>query len=330
MCYLCMAAAAAVAPGSAAAAAAAAAHKPSSTQPQFIVASFVSPVLVTFFGVNVYSYGLMVAAALGIAFFVFGNELRRARIKLDEYMCFFVFLAGFAIGSKSHLALSAFGAGEELTWKAFDIRTGHSFIGSQLGAVSFMLIYIWRHNVNILQFLDVLLPCCLIGHVIGKGGCFLSGDGCYGPPADPLRVPWAMSFPNAAVPTRVPVHPTPIYESLCSGAVVIIVRCLFPLPAPPADEEAIESSAFISGLRFPKAGRRTALLLVLFGIERVIIENFRQHPPITFFGGLTEYQALAVMLLGIGLLIEMFARVQDFKGDADESSAQKKKKKKHA
>jgi len=320
MCFFCVAAAAAV-PG----APAPSAHPPVAP---FFVASFVSPVLFSFMGLNVYSYGLMVAAALGIAFMVFGDELKRARIDLDEYNCFFVFLAGFAIGSKSHLALSAFGAGEELTWKAFDLRTGHSFIGSQLGAVGFMLVYIMRRKVGVLPFLDVLLPCCLIGHVIGKGGCFLSGDGCYGPPADPLKVPWAMSFPNAAVPTHVPVHPTPIYEALCSGFVVLLVRTLFPLPAAPLDDQP-ESKATIMGLTYPKAGRRTALLLVLFGIERTLIEQVRQHPPIQIFGGLTEYQAIAMALLVVGILIELFtsgAKKGASEGDKNVAGGKKKKK----
>lgn len=297
----------------------------SAMQPPFIVASFVSPVLISIWGVNVYSYGVMVAAALGIAFLVFGVELRRARIHLDEYVCFFVFLAGFAIGSKAHLALSAVGAGEELSWKAFDLRTGHSFIGSQLGAVACMLVYIRRNGIGVLEFLDVLLPCCLIGHVVGKGGCFLSGDGCYGPPADPQRVPWAMSFPNGGVPTNLPVHPTPLYESACSLVVVLLVRGLLPLPsAPLAGQLASKASAG----EFPKVGRRSAVLLMLFGFERVVIEQFRQHPPINLFGGLTEYQALALMLLFVGAIIEMVGYLKAPKsGDAAEANMQKRKKK---
>lgn len=280
------------------------------TKPGFIVAHFVSPVLCTIpiVGLHVYSYGVLVAAALGFATMLFDKELRRARIDLDVFMCFFVFLFGFGVGSKGHLALSAFGHGEPLTWKAFDIRTGHSFIGSQIGAVGCMLIYICRKRVNVLHLLDVLLPCCLLGHCIGKAGCFFSGDGCYGPPADPRNVPWAMSFPNAMVPTRVPVHPTPIYEGSLSLLVMLMVRWLFPFPTA-VDEDVTESPDELAALVFPKVGRRTALLLVLYGIERMLIEPFRRHPPIEFFGGLTEYQALAVGLFIAGVIIEMFVIV---------------------
>ena len=165
-----------------------------------------------------------------------------------------------------------------------------------------------------MALLDVLLPCCLIGHVIGKGGCFFSGDGCYGTYADPTKVPWAMSFPNGAVPTSDPVHPTPIYEAVLSSLVVFIVRFCFPLPvALPEDAEGkVLELTEPDDAAFPKMGRRTSLTLVLYGLERVVVEQFRQHPPIEFFGGLSEYQALAVGLALIGVLIEMFYKAGTF------------------
>ncbi len=51
-------------------------------------------------------------------------------------------------------------------------------------------------------------------------GCFVSGDGCYGPPSS---LPWAMSFPNALSPTRIPVHPTPLYEFCLSFTVFVVM-----------------------------------------------------------------------------------------------------------
>lgn len=295
MCILCAGAAAAAATGASQVplAWARAATQVSPATPH-IVAGFVRPIIVTVMGFNLYSYGVCVAAALLIALTVFGRELTKNGIKLDEMHCFFVFLFGFAVGSKGHLALSAFGAGEPLTWKAFDIRTGHSFMGSIIGATFCMLVFTRWHKVAILPFLDVLLPCCLLGHTVGKAGCFFSGDGCYGPPADPETVPWAMSFPNAADPTTIPVHPTPIYEGALSFIVFLLALILFPLPRPAGGD-----------------GRRTAFVLVLYGIERVCIEPFRRHPPIELFMGLTEYQALAVALLIVGGMIELYVSAKE-------------------
>jgi prolipoprotein diacylglyceryltransferase len=344
MCLLCVAAAAAEPIGVAAISGGTASG--SGRTPGFIVANFVRPVLFSVFGLKFYSYGVFVAAACLLAFLVFGQELLRARIKIDEMNCFFIFLAGFGIGSKAHVVLSAmaFGGGPQLTaWETFvsfiDIRNGHSFMGSIIGASLALIIYARWHKVNILSFLDVLLPCCLLGHSIGRIGCFLSGDGCYGPEADPTKVPWAMSFPNGMVPVHVPVHPTPIYEMVCSFLVFAVTRFVLPYPAAPEEEseniekkdsetpnakkqskaeklqkvvasakKAVASVKKCDGPRFPKVGRRTALLLVLYGVERVTLENFRRNPPVEIFGGLSEYQGIALMLLGIGGLIELYGK----------------------
>mmetsp|Transcript_26286 Transcript_26286/g.57023 ORF Transcript_26286/g.57023 Transcript_26286/m.57023 type:complete len:313 (-) Transcript_26286:116-1054(-) len=287
MCILCVAAAAATAdPSSSASTNASQRH-----DTDFIVAKFVSPVLFSIGPISIYSYGLLVAAALGFATLAFDIELTRGNVPLDVINGFFVFLFGFAVGSKAHLALSAVGAGEPLTWEAFDIRTGHSFMGSQVGAVLCMLLYVKWKKIGVFSVLDALLPCCLLGHTIGKIGCFVSGDGCYGPYADPQKIPWAMSFPNGMMPIDEPVHPTPLYEAVLSFTVFWVSRTWIPLPQPEA-----------------AAGRRTALVLVLYGIERCLIEPFRRHPPVEFFGGLTEYQALAVVLFLIGLTIEVVVR----------------------
>lgn len=282
-----------------------------------IVCNFVAPVLFTVLGFNVYSYGVMVASALAIATWNLGRELEKCRIDLDIYYIFFVFLFGFAVGSKSHLALSAFGAGEPLTWKAFDIRSGHSFMGSAIGGVGSLLVYILWNEVGVLRFMDCLLPSIMLGHVIGKGGCFLSGDGCYGPPVDPREVPWAMSFPNAAEPTRVPVHPTPIYEGLMSLAVFFFSMLAFPMPALGAEGPSAGDG--------PRPGRRTAVVLVLYGIERAICEEYRRHPPIKIFGGITEYQALAVAFLLIGLALEAWGHLTAKKSSSKGSKKGKKK-----
>jgi hypothetical protein len=55
-----------------------------------------------------------------------------------------------------------------------------------------------------------------LAYGIGRLGCLLAGDGTYGPPSD---LPGAMAFPNGAMPTTVPVHPTPLYEALAAFAI---------------------------------------------------------------------------------------------------------------
>lgn len=44
-----------------------------------------------------------------------------------------------------------------------------------------------------------------------KQGCQFSGDGCYG---RPTTLPWGMYYEWGEMPSLLPVHPTPVYDSL--------------------------------------------------------------------------------------------------------------------
>ena len=82
--------------------------------------------------------------------------------------------------------------------------------------ISALVLQGWRAKIGGLRTLDLAAPSAAIGYGIGRIGCFLSGDGCYGLPT---KLPWGMSFPNGIEPTVVRVHPTPLYE-LAAGLLI--------------------------------------------------------------------------------------------------------------
>lgn len=61
------------------------------------------------------------------------------------------------------------------------------------------------------QYLDFVAVCLCMLTIITKQGCLFSGDGCYG---IPTSLPWGMHFAYDKVPSLLPVHPTPLYDSL--------------------------------------------------------------------------------------------------------------------
>ena len=64
---------------------------------------------------------------------------------------------------------------------------------------------------NTQAFFDLLvLSFCLFTAII-KQACQFAGDGCYG---IPTNLPWGMYYPYGQLPNILPVHPTPIYDSL--------------------------------------------------------------------------------------------------------------------
>lgn len=257
-----------------------------------IEVTFVHPVLFSVLGFNVYSYGIMVASALGSCTYILGSELGRLRVDAEACTLMLAFIPGFWFGSKAQMVISAIASGSEMP--NLGLESGHSFMGSAVGGIFGAAAYGYYCGLKPLQLLDLITPLVPLGHAVGKWGCFLSGDGCYGPPASP-DLPWAMSFPNAAIPAPGPVHPTPLYESLLSGLLFLYLHLVFWVPAP-GDKHTLP------------VGRRTALTLGLYGIIRMAIEPWRRHPSSEYLMGLTEYQFLAIIFVLLAGVIVFLSR----------------------
>jgi phosphatidylglycerol---prolipoprotein diacylglyceryl transferase len=152
--------------------------------------------------------------------------------------------------------------------------TGLVWFGGLIGGVLGGVIWARFRGLPILTLLDLAAPALAFGYAVGRIGCQVSGDGDYGIPWDG---PWAMAYPDGTVPTDVPVHPTPIYETLAMGLVAYALwRLRF---------------SFRPGLLF-------AVYLVLAGTERFLVEFIRRNEDV--FLGLTLPQVLSVGMIVAG------------------------------
>jgi len=125
-------------------------------------------------------------------------------------------------------------------------------------------------------------PLLLLGQAMGRVGCFLSGDGCYGPPSD---VPWAMSFPNGVVPTTQRVHPTPLYD------VILLISLFFLL-------WSLRKRNFRPGTIF-------GLFAVFMGVERFFTEFFRTNPKVVF-DIFSDAQFISILLFAGGIFLIIY------------------------
>jgi phosphatidylglycerol---prolipoprotein diacylglyceryl transferase len=114
------------------------------------------------------------------------------------------------------------------------------------------------------------------GYAIGRIGCQLAGDGDYG---IPWNGPWAMAYPHGTVPTTVPVHPTPVYETIVMGLVCVWLWR--------------HRHSFRPGTLF-------ALWAVLAGIERFLVEFIRRNDDVVL--GLTQPQLLSLAMIAGGAI----------------------------
>jgi phosphatidylglycerol:prolipoprotein diacylglycerol transferase len=260
----------------------------------------VYPELFSIGGLKFHSFGAMLALAFLTANYLLSKEIERKKIYPDvsSTVTMLTIMLGIAGSKLFHLLenLDRFlinPIGETFS------AGGLTFYGGMIVATIGNLIYLRSQKIPPLQFLDAVAPSLMIGYGIGRIGCLLAGDGCYGQPCD---LPWAMTFPNGYVPTLaaqnpelalqfkelfpnldvpkdIPVHPTPIYETLYATIFFAILWKMRTAPRP-------------SGWIF-----FTYLILQAFG--RLTVEFIRLNPPILF--GLSEAQVIAALMIASGV-----------------------------
>ena len=158
---------------------------------------------------------------------------------------------------------------------------GGSTLGLTFG-IAALVLQGWRARIGGLRTLDLAAPAAAIGYGVGRIGCLLSGDGCYG---IPTNLPWGMRFPNGLEPTTVRVHPTPLYE-FAAGLV-------------------IGWWLWVRGRKARPTGWILGEYLVLSGIARFMVEFIRLNPKVLW--GLSNAQLASAGSVVAGILLISWA-----------------------
>ena len=242
-----------------------------------------SPILFEFGPIRIATYGVMLAVGFLCGLWILRREFGYRNLDRDlaDRIVFSVMIGG-VIGAKVfHLMeypqtfwadpLGAVFSGYGLAW-----------YGGFFGAAAVVLWTLRRHGVLDWATLDAIAPALAVGYFFGRGGCELSGDGCYGVPTD---VPWGKTYANGAVPTLDHVHPTPIYEML---QMVCIYGILWAL------RDRL------------KPGMLFGLYLILMAVARFSVEFVRRTPEVLL--GLTVHQwvSMGLVLVGVYLIYHRY------------------------
>ena len=241
------------------------------------------PTLIDFGPFGIHSFGLMLATAFITVVFVLQYELKRRGFVAE--LAGGIVMAGAVGGVVGAKIYSALLDGSINIHELFS-TAGLVWYGGLIGGCIAVTIVILRSPNPYLPTIDIIGPTLLLGYGIGRIGCLLAGDGDYGPPSD---VPWAMAFPNGTVPTDVPVHPTPIYESLMSFAFFGLLW---------SQRRRFES---VPGTTF-------GLSLILLGIERFIAEFWRITPRVLGWMTAAQIFSIVAFIVGIALVFWMRSR----------------------
>lgn len=222
------------------------------------------PILFQLGPVTIYTYGVLVAVGVLLGLWYARRQAPRAGLDPDQVwnLGIYMVLAGLIL-AKVWLVLSSWDYYFAHPRDIFSIATfqsGGTFYGGLAGSVLMIVIYTHVQKISVLAVLDTFCAALPLGHAIGRLGCFAAGC-CFG---KPTSLPWGVTFTNplaqqlAGTPLGIPLHPTQLYEVALELVNFVLLVWL--------------------GARQRFTGQILGAYLVLYGMERGILEFFRGDP----------------------------------------------------
>ncbi len=143
-------------------------------------------------------------------------------------------------------------------WESLFSPGGLVFYGGFTFVFSFIYIYLRREKLEVWRYADAMMPSLAAGYAIGRLGCMVSGDGCFGHGAS-VDIPLlTMVYGSGAFLSSagVRVWNTPVMEALASGGLFAI---------------------YMLWMRYKnfKPGMLTAVFLIFNGLSRFLVEFIR-------------------------------------------------------
>ncbi|MCK5106849.1 MAG: prolipoprotein diacylglyceryl transferase [Elusimicrobiales bacterium] len=244
------------------------------------------------------TYGILVAAGYLISAFYIYKRNRPLNISREQIsdMILFAIIAALLGGKLFYVIIFWDDYGLTFFQKAInalkDFRYGFVFYGGLITSTIFLYFYLKKKKINFLAFADIAAPGIVLGHAIGRIGCFFAGC-CHGKPTDFIC---AVTFNNpeslvSPALIGVPVHPTQLYSSAANF--IIFIALHFMLKA--------------SLKHNWKKGLIAASYLLTYSIARFAIEIFRGDARGNFIFAMSPSQIISLSGALIALLFFYFA-----------------------
>ncbi|MBU1087796.1 MAG: prolipoprotein diacylglyceryl transferase [Candidatus Omnitrophica bacterium] len=231
------------------------------------------PILFSFFKINIYSYGLMVALGIVLAVSLIERDALKSGLPKDEIidLIFWVVIWGL-VGARVVYVLLYPEAYLDAPWDILKIyQGGLIFHGSLIFGTIAALINFKNKKLPVFKTLDLLMLYLPLAHAFGRIGCFLNGC-CYGKTTD---LAWGIRFSE----NLETVHPSQLYSAFL---LLILFLGLF----------LIRRKQVFDGQIF-------CLYLIFYGLIRFCIEFVRDNP--IFAWGLSIYQYISLILIAAGI-----------------------------
>ncbi len=205
----------------------------------------------------VQSYGVMIVLGFLLFLVCMYNDSRRARL-IDSDTFFNVIFVGLVSGVIGGRLLFVITEWSSFTNPWLDMfyvwQGGFVVLGSIIGVVIALPIYLKMHAVKVFMFLDIAALYGPLMQSVARIGCLLAGC-CYGAQAQGFIFSIVFKDPVGFAPVGVALHPTQIYMSLLSFSIFIIL--------------------FVLKRFLQKPGQSIFLYLILESVARIGIDFWR-------------------------------------------------------
>ena len=282
------------------------------------------------FGFQLPTFGLMVASAFLICHYLLKKEFLNRNIeeKIIEDIIFYAALSAI-VGSKIYYVIekSFSDSGPFIQNIKNNIYcsdcngflehlqrfgSGLRFNGGFICALIFIGIYVYRKKLDFISLADIITPYILLGHGIGRIGCFLVVDDYGIPPT----LPCAVSFENGLPPTTIEVFTTQysflnynasdLTQYLIEGSKNVI--SVHPT-------QVYEMSLYFISFLFIKKfynqisktkGLPFSIYLILGGFSRFIVEFLRTNE--RYFLNLSSAQYISIFMILFGIIFILYKK----------------------
>ncbi len=236
------------------------------------------PILFSYKFINIGSYGLMLGLAFYLAFLLTERELTiRGKDPELAYKLLLVIIPSAIIGAKIFHILENMGEFLRDPKGMIFSGAGLSVFGGFILAFILSMVLIRKNKESILEIFDLTVPAMALAYGIGRLGCHVSGDGCYGITTASFL---GTAYPNGIVPTSAEVFPTSLFESFFAFLVFIFAMKMRKREWP--------------------AGKIFFIYLILNGAARMLVEFIRLNPVMLL--GMTQAQVVSIFYIITGVL----------------------------
>lgn len=243
------------------------------------------PILIDLGRLKIYSYGFMLALSFFIGILIAAKRAEKRGVDPDIiYDLSIILIIAAVVGSRGLYILTHLDNFHGIIDIIALWQGGATYYGGLILAVAGALVYLRVKKIPFMKVADICSLSIASGVFFTRIGCFLSGC-CFGKPTEcglglvfPEVSPAGYAYPGMHV------HPTQLYSSFY-GLVIFLAILLF------ERRKGFEGSSF-------------ALMLILYGIARLIVDYFRFYEESAMlWGRIVDNQVISIALVAAGTVI---------------------------